>query len=512
MVENVDEKSRLILAELNGKPKGCCQRHVLSVLGFLGFFMSYVLRVSFNVALVAMVNKTQTANTSHPSECPVDVHDNGTADDSSPTGEFDWSPQTQGTILGAFYYGYMITQIPGGIISERFGGKWPFGVGVLLTGILTLLTPVAARTDVSLLVVLRVLEGLGEGITIGAYYALIGKWSPPLERSFMVSLGFVGTEVGTVVAMPITGWLCEYGFDGGWPSAFYIFGSATCVWFLFWAVLVSSSPAEHPRISEEEKKYIIKMIGDSSKKLPFPWKELMTSPPIWSIYSVSIGWCYLFYTILTDLPTFIDTILQFDISKNGVLSSLPALAFVILGFTSGYIADLILAKGYLRLVTVRKLCTAIGMFLPAAAIIGAGYIGCNYILGVALLTISAGLQAVALSGYYSNLVDIAPPFAGTISGIGNTFGTAAGIAAPAVVGALTNNNQTQEQWRIIFLIAGFLSMVSSIPYLIFGTAERAPWSFEREENAPTKSGLTALALNTAKKKNNDEVRLQENLS
>jgi ACS family sodium-dependent inorganic phosphate cotransporter-like MFS transporter 5 len=83
------------------------------------------------------------------------------------------------------------------------------------------------------------------------------------------------------------------------------------------------------------------------------------------------------------------------------------------------------------------------MFLPAGAIIGVGYIGCNYNLGVALLTISAGLQATSLAGYFSTWVDRAPAFAGTICGIANTFGTAAGIVAPAVVGALTN-----EQVRI----------------------------------------------------------------
>lgn len=68
----------------------------------------------------------------------------------------------QGNILGSFFYGYLFTQVPGGRLAERFGGKWLFGLGVLCTAILTLLTPVAARWGVGALITVRVLEGLGE--------------------------------------------------------------------------------------------------------------------------------------------------------------------------------------------------------------------------------------------------------------------------------------------------------------------------------------------------------------
>ena len=65
-------------------------------------------------------------------------------------------------MLSAFFYGYLVTQIPGGLLAQRVGGKWVFGVGVVMTAILTTLTPFAAGTSVWLLVALRVLEGLSE--------------------------------------------------------------------------------------------------------------------------------------------------------------------------------------------------------------------------------------------------------------------------------------------------------------------------------------------------------------
>ena len=77
-------------------------------------------------------------------------------------GEFDWDENTQALVLGAFFYGYALTQVPGGWLAERIGGKKLFGFGCLCTALLTLLTPVAARAGVPWLVAVRVLEGMGE--------------------------------------------------------------------------------------------------------------------------------------------------------------------------------------------------------------------------------------------------------------------------------------------------------------------------------------------------------------
>ena len=72
-----------------------------------------------------------------------------------------------GVILGAFFYGYLITQIPGGWLSDKYGGKWVYGIGMLICAIMTVLTPIAARTSYYLLVAARVIEGLGQ---VSLYY------------------------------------------------------------------------------------------------------------------------------------------------------------------------------------------------------------------------------------------------------------------------------------------------------------------------------------------------------
>lgn len=76
---------------------------------------------------------------------------------------FEWSEVTQGLLLGAFYYGYILTHIPGGMLAERFGGKWVLGLGLLSTAVCTFITPITVKMGgATALFILRVIEGLGE--------------------------------------------------------------------------------------------------------------------------------------------------------------------------------------------------------------------------------------------------------------------------------------------------------------------------------------------------------------
>lgn len=132
-------------------------------------------------------------------------------------GEFEWSEKTQGIILSAFYYGYIVTHVPGGLLAQRFGGKHTLGLGILSTAILTLLTPLAAKQGAVVLSIVRFLEGLGEvnqrilmpyknnstascsttkllfqGVTFPALCTMLAQWAPPHERSTLSTAAFTG--------------------------------------------------------------------------------------------------------------------------------------------------------------------------------------------------------------------------------------------------------------------------------------------------------------------------------
>merc|ERR1739844_12986 len=115
-------------------------------------------------------------------------------------------------------------------------------------------------------VAVRVLEGLGEGVTFPVMHAMLAKWAPPLELSKMATFIYTGSTLGTIVSLPLTGIICDY---LGWEAAFYIFGSCGIIWFIFWAFLVYERQEQHPRISQEEKDLILFMMI-RNLSLPFP--------------------------------------------------------------------------------------------------------------------------------------------------------------------------------------------------------------------------------------------------
>lgn len=76
--------------------------------------------------------------------------------------EFNWSESFQGHILGAFFYGYIITHISGCMLALKFGGKQMFGIGIFMSSMLTMLTPLVAKIGPKYMIGIKVLGGISE--------------------------------------------------------------------------------------------------------------------------------------------------------------------------------------------------------------------------------------------------------------------------------------------------------------------------------------------------------------
>ncbi|KAL8623693.1 hypothetical protein ACOMHN_004758 [Nucella lapillus] len=172
---------------------GVPARYTFSMMGFLAFFLIYSLRTCPNVAMVAMVNSTALAEnyinnnnssnsniTSASKNCPGSS-ESGDEDGDYVEGDFAWSEQTQGLILGAFYYSYALLQVLGGWLAERVRAKWLMGAGLLLSSLLSLTLPSAARAGSSWMMAVRVLQGVVEvcGVPLPPVFCG-GMWCTPL--------------------------------------------------------------------------------------------------------------------------------------------------------------------------------------------------------------------------------------------------------------------------------------------------------------------------------------------
>ncbi|XP_039977283.1 sialin isoform X2 [Xiphias gladius] len=468
-------------------PQCCSARLNLAVLMFFGFTVVYGLRVNLSVAMVAMVNTTgprPAPNSSIVRACPLPAGTENTSDTFlQPEGipQYPWDSETQGWLLGAFFFGYLLTQIPGGYLAGHYGGTIFLGLGVLGTAVLTLLTPLAAQFGSYWLFALRALEGFGEGVTFPAMMAMWARWAPPLERSRLITLSGSGGNFGAFLALPLTGYICQ---TLGWPAVFYLCGGAGCLWAVFWFVFVSDDPRTHRRISEAERDYIVNSIGPqgTGHGWSVPMLPMLLSVPLWAIIITQMCSNWSYYTLLTSLPTYMDSILHFDLKSNGFLSALPYLGGWLVSTLSGVVADSLIEKRVFSVTVVRKLFTLSGMLLPAAFLVAVSYAGCSHILTVTFLTLSTTTGGISASGVFINQIDIAPRYAGFLLGITNTFGTIPGVVAPIATGYFTEDH-TLAGWRTVFWVAAGMNVGGALVYTIFASGKIQPWAVTEEERA-----------------------------
>ena len=115
-------------------------------------------------------------------------------------GRYDWSEELQGFILGAFFLGYMIAHIPGGIMSSKYGSKYLVIASISITSLSTLLTPIAIINGGAVaLIILRIVSGLAEGVLIPTFGTSVAAWVPLCERSKIINLMWSGAQVINVL-------------------------------------------------------------------------------------------------------------------------------------------------------------------------------------------------------------------------------------------------------------------------------------------------------------------------
>uniref|UniRef100_A0A8C0YDK9 Solute carrier family 17 member 8 n=2 Tax=Cyprinus carpio TaxID=7962 RepID=A0A8C0YDK9_CYPCA len=450
---------------------GLPKRYIIAILSGLGFCISFGIRCNLGVAIVEMVNN----NT---------VYINGTA--VMQPAQFNWDPETVGLIHGSFFWGYIVTQIPGGFISNKLAANRVFGAAIFLTSVLNMFIPSAARVHYGCVMFVRILQGLVEGVTYPACHGMWSKWAPPLERSRLATTSFCGSYAGAVIAMPLAGVLVQY---VGWPSVFYIYGVFGIIWYSFWLLLAYDSPAIHPTISEEERTYIETSIGEGANlmsKFNTPWREFFTSMPVYAIIVANFCRSWTFYLLLISQPAYFEEVFGFPISKVGILSAVPHMVMTIIVPIGGQLADFLRSRKILSTTTVRKIMNCGGFGMEATLLLVVGFSHTRAV-AISFLILAVGFSGFAISGFNVNHLDIAPRYASILMGISNGVGTLSGMVCPLIVGALTKH-KTRLEWQHVFVIASMVHYTGVIFYAIFASGEKQDWA-DPENTSDEKCGI-----------------------
>lgn len=201
---------------------------------------------------------------------------------------YGWSQTTVGIIQSSFFWGYVLTQIPGGYLADKYGGKHVLAAGVVMWSVMTFITPIAASSNLAVLLLARALLGVGEGVAMPAMNNIISKWVPERERARSLSLTYSGMYLGSVVGL----WLCpNFILSFGWQSVFYIFGSLGLFWWLAWQFIAASTPQVSRSVSDDELSFINDSMQESADVTStpnlaprkVPWRMLISEKATWAI-------------------------------------------------------------------------------------------------------------------------------------------------------------------------------------------------------------------------------------
>lgn len=390
--------------------------------------------------------------------------------------QYGYGAVEQGYANAGFFAGYFLLQIPGGLLATRLGGHRVMFLGVLVPSLVTVVTPFAC-SSLTGLIACRVFTGLLEGVTYPATHALLARWAPTHEKSQIVGLVWAGAYLGTALTLPLAGALVDDGAATGgapsWPLVFYVVGGLGVAWAAAWLGFGASAPEELARCAPAERDYIVAHRGADAPKgsAGVPWLALLTSPPALVVCLTHFTHNWLFYMLLTEMPTFLNSILSFNLQKSGAYALLPYLACFAGSVGFGVLGDVLVKRARWPVRSVRVFVAVFAEVVPALCLAAAGFSTSAPVI-IALLTASVGFSGAGSASYASSYMDLAPADAGTLLAIGNTLATFAGIIAPIAVGEMVAApNDDALHWRGVFLMAAGVSGVGFVLYVSFISAE-----------------------------------------
>ncbi|XP_063989350.1 putative inorganic phosphate cotransporter isoform X2 [Diachasmimorpha longicaudata] len=396
-----------------------------------------------------------------------------------------------GIILSSFYWGYAVVQVPLGHVARIWSAKTVLGIGMLISGIGSILSPIIFDNGHWIyFVACRITIGIGQAGLLPCTHTLLSKWVPPSERGRLGTLTYVGGQFGTVITYPITGALID---AADWRSVFYCFGAAAVLWSFIIFFVGSDSPAASSgksccRINNAERKYIESSLGvfggrggitadeEKDSNNSTPWKAILTSPPFWALLVAHCGQNWGFSMLLTEIPNYMAGVLGFNIQENGIASALPYVALLILTFPVSWLSDWSERKGVSRGVS-RKVCNSIGHWGPALALVGICFVSPgDTTVPVVLLVLAVALNIGAICGFQINHMDLSLKYAGLLASITNSAASVVSLLAPLVVGKIVTESKNAAQWAIVFYMSAGIYFLANLIFILFGSGESQWWN------------------------------------
>ncbi|WP_407310270.1 MFS transporter [Pseudomonas sp. nanlin1] len=384
---------------------------------------------------------------------------------------------TLGYVFSAFGWAYVLGQIPGGWLLDRFGSKRVYAGSIFTWSLFTLLQgyigEFTVSTAVVLLFLLRFTVGLAEAPSFPGNARIVASWFPTKERGTASAVFNSAQYFATALFAPLMGWIV---YTFGWEHVFIVMGALGIVFSVVWMKVIYS-PKDHPLANAAEVKYIadngglVDLDDKRTKKDSGPkWmyiRQLLCNRMMVGIYLGQFCINALTYFFLTWFPVYLVQERGMTILKAGFIASLPAICGFLGGVLGGVFSDMLLRRGN-SLSVARKTPIVLGMLLSMSMII------CNYVeadwMVVSFMALAFFGKGIGALGW-AVMSDVSPKqIAGLSGGIFNTFGNLSSISTPIIVGYII---AATGSFKMALVFVGVNGLIAAVSYLfIVGDIKR----------------------------------------
>ena len=332
--------------------------------------------------------------------------------------ELQLGPEAKGVLLSAFFWSYALLQIPMGVLADRVNLRWLYAAAFTLWSVSQGLMGMA--TGLGMLIVFRMLLGIGEAIYLPGGSKIVSLLFRPAERGLPVGLFDAGTRTGLVIEGVLVPWmLIHY----GWRTSFSIIGFAALVWLIPWFLM---TPRDLHGRAEQSAPAARPGFGPAIT-------ALVTNRNLLGICATFFCFDYYWYFLVNWLPDYLVTGRGLTILSAGLYAALPYFVFGASEPIGGWLADRLIRRGWSETRARKGVVTA--AFMTGLLLIPAARVDTP---GVAVALIVGGcLVGLATANLLVILQSCAPRGAiGLWTGVYNFIGNIAGILSPLITGFL----------------------------------------------------------------------------
>jgi len=420
-------------------------RFVLLFLLWSGLIVCYFQRVALSVAIIPLAKKHL------------------------------WEDDVQGLALSSFYWGYIIMQIPGGWLGQKFGGKLIMGISVVGSSLFTFFLTFFS-SDFVLFLLCRVLTGFFEGMAYPITYHFLGLWFPESEKGTASGVISTSAPSGIVVAFLLSPFIIE---TLGWESVFWISGGLGLFWTVFWVLFTRNTPNDLSSISclslsPSEHTLLTRKNSPNNQKIP--WKSILTSIPVQSFAINLFAFNWVKYITISWVPIYLVEDLGFRLDSTGLYSLLPYVISSVLTFVSGKIGDFIIFRGIFTTVTVRIIGQTLGLVLPSVGLVVLSAVETTPIQTVGIMIAAVSTTGFTGAGFVPNAIDLSSSYSGIIYAFGNTIGNIPGFLGVYLTGEILR--LSDRNWAIVWLLATAINGVALVFCFLFFRGEEI--DFQKE--------------------------------